>query len=113
MISDHDKTALGHTRILEFHKFYSEYHLWLQADDERFRVTIRIYETNDGRFFFTQSHYVRTPLHDGSASPTRLTHMTSQAALSAGAESVTSFYEAAVGQGHTPSTDWFVPNPRF
>ncbi len=38
MISEHESKALGHARILEFHKFFSEYQLWLQAGAERFKL---------------------------------------------------------------------------
>ena len=113
MMSDHELKSLRHTRILEFHKFYSEYHLWLQSSSERFRIRIRIYETNDGRFFFVQSHYVHTPLYDGDASSTQLAHDTSHLALSHAIDSITSFYENGISAGHEPSDDWFVPNSHF
>lgn len=113
MISDHERLALEHARILEFHKFYSEYHLWLQADGERFKVSIRVYETGSGHFFFRQSHFVRTPIHEIDGETTELSHATPHLALRTGVESVTTFYEEAVSQGHPPSADWFVDNPRF
>ncbi len=62
MMSNHELFALRHPRIVEFHKFYSEYHIFLEAAAERFKVSIRVFETHDGRFFFEQSHYLRTPV---------------------------------------------------
>ena len=113
MISDHEAKALQHSRILEFHKFYSEFQLWLEAGAERFRMKLRIYETNDGRFYFVQSHYVRTPILDGPFNSTHLTHMTPHLALSTAIDSITTYYEDAVNEGHEPSTEWFVPNELF
>ena len=113
MLSDHETKALEHARIVEFHKFFSEYHLWLQAGSERFRLKIRIYETNDGRFFFVQSHFIQTPLTDSGGSPTVLTLETPHSALSTAVESITTFYEDAVSKGHEPNAGWFVLNDSF
>ena len=104
MMSDHELKSLRHTRILEFHKFYSEYHLWLQSSTDRFRIRIRIYETNDGRFFFVQSHYVHTPLYDGDASSTQLSHDTSHLALSHAINSITTSTRAASAPAMSPAT---------
>ena len=113
MMSEHETGALGHVRILEFHKFFSEYTLWLQSGAERFRVKIRIYETNDGRFFFVQSHFVRTPAFEGGAVVTQLTHDTAHMALSTAADSITTYYEEGIAKGHEPNDGWFIPNDLF
>lgn len=113
MISDHEAKALGHARILEFHKFYSEYQLWLQAGGDRFKLKIRIFETNDGRFYFVQSHYVRVPNKDGPVTPTQLNYETPHLALSTAVESVTTYYDDAVESGEEPTLEWFVPNDLF
>lgn len=113
MISDHEAKTLGHTRILEFHKFYSEFQLWLEAGAERFRMKLRIYETNDGRFYFVQSHHIRTPSMGSAAHPTHLTHPTAPMALSTAIDSITTYYEDAVEAGDEPSTEWFFPNEQF
>lgn len=113
MISDHESKALGHCRILEFHKFYSEFQLWLEAGVERFKMKIRIYETNDGRFYFVQSHHVRTPSFEGPFNSTHLTHATPHLALSTAVDSITTYYEDAVKDGHEPSAEWFIPNELF
>ncbi len=113
MMSDEEMRTLGHARILEFHKFYSEFQFWIAAGNERFRVTIRIYETNDGRFFFVQSHFIKTPMQDAPFSTTNLTHLTPHLALGTAVESITAYYDGAVGAGHEPSIDWFFANDQF
>lgn len=113
MIFEHEAKALQHSRILEFHKFYSEFQLWLEAGPERFRMKIRVYETSDGRFYFVQSHYVQTPAFGGPFNSTHLTHATPEMALSTAIGSITTYYEDAVKEGHEPSPEWFVPNEAF
>jgi hypothetical protein len=113
MISDHETHAFRHPRILEFHKFYSEYSLWFEVGLERFKVTIRIYETNDGRFYFVQSHFLHTPLNGGPAQPAAAKHQTPHVALSTALGSITTYYDEAVDAGHEPSLDWFIKNEIF
>lgn len=113
MISDHETKVLGHSRILEFHKFYSEFQFWLQAGAERFRMKLRIYETSDGRFCFVQSHYIQPSSADASFHATHLTHATPHLALSSAIDTITTFYDEATGAGGEPSLDWFVPNELF
>ena len=97
---------------MEFHKFYSEYHIFLEAAAERFKVSIRVFETHDGRFFFEQSHYVRTPVqgqiknHSGAPE----SHPQAEIALTRAVESITTYYDEAIGLGHAPCADWFVRN---
>ncbi len=113
MISDHEANALDHSRILEFHKFFSEYHIWLEVGSDRFNIKIRVFETNDGRFYFVQSHYVRLPFEEGDAHQTFLSHATPHLALSKAVDSITTYYEDAVAGGHKPCLEWFVPNEGF
>lgn len=113
MISKPEAEALTHSRILEFHKFFSEFQLWLEAGAERFRLTVRVYETNDGRFYFVQSHFVQTPTFRGPFNSTHLTHATPDLALATAIGSITTYYEDAVSEGHEPSVDWFIPNEAF
>ncbi len=113
MISDAEAFALRHPRIVEFHKFFSEYHLWFEAGHENFRVTIRIYETGDGRFFFVQSHFLHTPLHDKLPVNNDAKHDTAHIALTNAVGSITTYYDRAVESGHEPGLDWFKPNDLF
>lgn len=113
MISPDDRLALGHARIVEFHKFFSEFSFMLEADDDLFRITLKIWETSDGRFFFTQSHFVKTPLMSTAGTATHLSHDSSNRALTRGVEAIVSYYDDAVGRGHRASADWFLPNPLF
>ena len=110
MMSTHEIQALRHPHIVAFHKFFSEYHVFFETDDERFRVSIRIYETGDGRYFFEQSHYIRTPLQDAAHVLTAEKHAEPHVALSRAVESITTYYEEAVSRGHEPRTAWFVRN---
>ncbi len=110
MMSNHEHFALRHPRIVEFHKFYSEYHIFLEAVSERFKVSIRVFETHDGRFFFEQSHYIRTPVQPQAHSGAVSTHPQADIALSRAVESITTYYDEAVGLGHEPSAEWFVRN---
>lgn len=109
-MSMHEMQALQHPRIVAFHKFFSEYHIFFEVGEERFRVAIRVYETGDGRYFFEQSHYIHTPVQDGAHVLTAETHPGPHIALSHAVESITTYYEEAIGRGHEPSADWFVRN---
>lgn len=113
MISPDEKTALGHARIVEFHKFVSEFQIWLESEEERFRIRIRVYATADGRFFFVQSHFVKTPISDAPFPSTNLTYDTAHLALGSAVQSITTYYDDAIAKGHKPSSDWFVLNDVF
>ena len=110
MMSAQELDALRHPRIVAFHKFFSEYHMFFETGAERFRVSIRVYETDDGRYFFEQSHYIRTPVQEQSQVLTAEKHPVPAAALSRAVESITTYYEDAVERGHQPSANWFVRN---
>jgi hypothetical protein len=112
-MSPHEILALRHPRIVAFHKFYSEYHLFFEVTQDRLRVSIRVYEADDGRFFFEQSHYIRTPLQDSTHMLKTEKHGEAHVALSRGVESVTTYYDDAIGQGHEPEASWFVPNELY
>lgn len=113
MIPEHESKALEHSRILEFHKFFSEYHIWLEVGSDRFRMKIRIFETGDGRFCFVQSHHVKLPHHTGEPTMATSIHAEPHLALSTAIESITTYYESATSSGLEPSMDWFVPNDGF
>ena len=109
-MSVHDLQALRHPRIVTFHKFFSEYHIFFEAGTERFRVSIRVYETGDGRYFVEQSHFIRTPVQKSAQVLKAEKHPGPHLAVSHAVESITTYYEEAVGLGHQPSADWFVRN---
>lgn len=109
-MSAHEITALQHPHIVGFHKFFSEYHIFFDVGDDRFRLSIRVYETDDQRYFFEQSHYIRTPVQDGADLMEGERHSRPETALSRAVESITTYYEDAVGKGHAPSATWFVRN---
>ena len=113
MMSVHELQALRHPHIVSFHKFFSEYHIYFDVGDERFRVSIRVYETDDGRYFFEQSHHIRTPVQDASQVVGLAKHDAAHVALSSAVRSITTYYEDAVDQGHAPRADWFVRNEDF
>jgi hypothetical protein len=109
-MSGEEIDALRHPRIVAFHKFFSEYHLFFEVGRERFRVSICVYETDDGRYFFEQSHYIRTPVQDSAHVLGAERHPRPHLALTHAVESITTYYEDAVSQGHEPCRDWFVRN---
>lgn len=113
MMSAHEIEALRHPHVVAFHKFFSEYHIFFDVGRDRFRVSIRVYETDDGRYFFEQSHYMRTPVQGAAQVLTAERHNGPHLALSSAVESMTTYYEDAVGQGHAPDATWFVRNDRF
>ena len=113
MFSEHEAKAFQHPRLAEFHKFVSEYHIWFDVGGQRFRVTFRIYETSGGAFCYVQSHYLRTPLEDGTPASKGGCHEHEHSALTAAVESITSHYDRAVEHGHEPSLDWFEENKLF
>ena len=102
--------ALRHPRIVAFHKFFSEYHMFFEIGGDRFRVSIRVYETGDGRYFFEQSHYIRTPIQDAAHIVNVETHLGAHVALSRAVDSITTYYEEAIDKGHEPTVNWFVRN---
>ena len=110
MMSANELQALRHPHIVAFHKFFSEYHIFFDAGTERFRVSIRVYETDDGRYFFEQSHYIHTPMQEAAPVLTGEKHSEPHVALSRAAESLTTYYEDAVAHGHAPCAEWFVRN---
>ena len=109
-MSGEEIDALRHPRIVAFHKFFSEYHIFFAVGRERFRVAIRVYETDDSRYFFEQSHYIRTPVQETAPVLTAEHHHRPHAALAHAVESITTYYEDAVAKGHEPSATWFVRN---
>ena len=109
-MSGEEIDALRHPRIVAFHKFFSEYHIFFEVGRERFRVSIRVYETDDGRYFFEQSHYIRTPVQETAHVLGGERHLRPHAALSHAVESITTYYEDAVAKGHEPCATWFVRN---
>ncbi len=113
MISDHEAKAMGHSKIIEFHKFFSEYQIWFEVGSERFRVKIRVYETSDGRYYFVQSHYVHAPNREGGSTTTNLSHATPHLALHTAVESITTYYDDSVAEGQEPSLSWFIANEHF
>lgn len=113
MLSDHERLALLHPRVLEFHKLYAEFHVVIAVGDERLKVRFRVFETGDRRFFFEQSHFVRTPAREGVITEPHLLHDQPHKALQRGVESITTFYDDAVAEGHVPSLAWFVENDLY
>lgn len=109
-MSAHEITALQHPHIVAFHKFYSEYHIFFDVSQDRFRVSIRVYETDDQRYCFEQSHFIQTPIQESADQIGHERHARPEGALSRAVESVTTYYEDAVGKGHEPSANWFVRN---
>ena len=113
MFSEHETKVFSHPRIVEFHKFFSEYHFWFEVGAERFKMSIRIYETNDGRFYFVQSHFLHTPLDERPVIPPESKLPTPQFALNTAVDAITTYYDRAVQEGHEPAPDWFHPNTLF
>ena len=109
-MSAHEIDALQHPHIVAFHKFFSEYHIFFKVGQDRFRLSIRVYETDDHRYCFEQSHFIETPVQQSANPDTHERHNRPEAALSRAVESVTTYYEDAVGKGHIPNASWFVPN---
>jgi hypothetical protein len=113
MMSHSEITALQHPHIVAFHKFFSEYHIFFDVGQDRFRMSFRVYETGDQRYFIEQSHYIRTPVQDAEDPALNERHARPEDALSRAVESVTTYYEDAVAKGHAPNANWFVRNDVF
>ncbi|MGI3899654.1 MAG: hypothetical protein ACRYGP_21750 [Janthinobacterium lividum] len=109
-MSAHEINALQHPHIVAFHKFFSEYHIFFHVGEERFKLSIRVYETNDHRYCFEQSHFIETPVQQLANPLGHERHSRPEDALSRAVESVTTYYEDAVGKGHVPNASWFVRN---
>ena len=98
--------------IIEQRQFVSEYTFRLR-ELSRTKITIRIYQEPDGRFYFEQSHYIHTP-PQASAYTTSITWAESEEeALRRAVDTITSYYKQAIEEGHKPSLDWLEPDEDF
>ena len=110
------KTDIFDAESFDFgRKLVAEYEFGLI--DIRQRITVRVYKyikPAPGSYDFELSHEMRTPANP--AAPYRTSERsrrTIEDTLRRAVESITLYYEMAKRAGHTPSTDWLVPNEYF
>lgn len=98
--------------ITEPRQFVSEYTFRLR-ELSRTKITIRIYQEPDDRFYFDQSHYIHTP-PQASAYTTSIQWANSESqALQQAVSTIASYYRQAIEEGHKPSPDWLEPDDDF
>jgi hypothetical protein len=77
-------------------------------------ITIQISKLiGEETVFFSQSHFIKTPLQPLPYKTSRPWNDSPGRALHQVVHALTQEYDAAVAAGHQPSEDWLVPNERF
>jgi hypothetical protein len=101
--------------IVEPRVLVSEHRFNLEHIDSS--VTVRIYKhlrgNQESRFSFETSHYIHTPEQIGPYIPSTPWYDDQSYALHRAVDSIVTYYNAAVKVGHTPSSEWLVPNEFF
>jgi len=63
-------------------------------------------------YFYDQSHFIQTPIQVSLYSPSSFAS-SPRMALNGAIESLQSFYNAAIREGHVPDDNWLVANEDF
>jgi hypothetical protein len=113
MLNEQEKRELSESGIHTGYKTVGEYRIYLEWESGYQNIKIRIEETATGMFEFTQSHYIKTPLQGMEYITSRTTEETKEYALSRAVDTIMSYYNDAVKEGHTPTNEWFKPNDDF
>ena len=105
-------TALDEPSISHAAQLQSEF--TVQVGDLGPQVRFRVWRLIKGvGFYFTQSHYIHTPLQAGPYR-TNATYAESEAdALHLAGQTLHRFYDDAVRAGKVPAEDWLVTNEHF
>jgi hypothetical protein len=106
------ETALGDAAVEQPVQFVSEFKFFLK--DIPTEITIRLYRpVNGSGVQFTQSHFIQTPDQAGPYRTSRPWNDDEPRALHQVIDGLTSYYKAAVLNGHKPSADWLHENSHF
>lgn len=93
-------------------EFLFEYQLKLPGIETL--ITIRFYrDPRTDLVWFSQSHFIKTPLQLGPYMPGSPVNDTEERALNQAVSEINRWYQAAVRHGHQPSESWLVPNDDF
>ena len=77
-------------------------------------ITIRIYrKIGQDRFYFDQSHYIKTPCQLARYRTSSPYRDTEDEALGHALTTFTHYYHEAVQKGHMPDETWLVANKNF
>ena len=108
-----DQVILSGPGITTAFEVVGTYEVYLEWSGGYQSVKFRIIEWTQGGFEFYQSHFIKPPGHTGPYQTNNTKAATKSDALRQGVDSVMREYNLAVGQGNTPSQEWFVRNNRF
>lgn len=104
------------TGIFTARKLAGEYQFQLKGIEIPFRVRVyRDYKPNvkQHQYFYTQSHYIQTPMQAGpyvTSSPFSYDEIT---ALEKAVDGIYGYYREAVEAGHKPSNSWLREDEDF
>jgi hypothetical protein len=106
------ENALEDKNITHAARLHSEYRI--RVGDLQPEVKIRIWKLLKGNgFYFTQSHYIKTPIQ-GTPHITSSRHADEEAyALHLALQTLVPHYDGAIAKGHTANDSWLIPNDSF
>ena len=113
MFSAREKEVLQKSSIVVAYKFVAEYCFYVRVDGGAEQIRVKIEEDPDGRFHFSQSHYIQTPEQAKPYVTSRTFESTADAALDRAVDAITCHYDSAVRHGYTPKYNWFKRNMEF
>lgn len=105
--------------IEEAYVLLREVKLWMDVGHDFWRAefSIKIWlstPTGEGdEYFFTLSHYVKTPDQAGPYRPSRTWASSEESAIRDAISATRTFLVGAISNGHEPSDDWLVRNPDY
>ena len=77
-------------------------------------IKIRLFKQfGSDKVYFTQSHYIRTPLQANKYTPSRPYNDSLGLSLNQAVNGLTQYYNEAIAKGHIPSHRWLIPNRNY
>lgn len=77
-------------------------------------ISIKLWKrVDDDKVYFTQSHFIKTPSQAGPYTTSINCGDDEGSALHRAVDTIVSYYDSAVREGHAPEEDWLVSNTRF
>lgn len=113
MLTDNEKKTLTKDGVHSGYKTIGEYRIYLEWPDGYQIIKFRVEEMPSGTFEFSQSHYIKTPLQASQYITSRTSETSAGRALDRVVDTIMSWFNDAVKQGHAPSNSWFKPNKDF
>lgn len=77
-------------------------------------IKVKLYKLNDSdEIYFKTSHFIHSPVQAGAYVTSRSSAVNEELALKRAIDTITSYYETAIRDGHEPSDAWLVKNESF